>query len=164
MSLATSVYHHAPYKRLRGRHCLLWLTILATLGCGAEQTTPSPARNQEHSPRPELLASTQSLTSGSGFSVADLPTYAPEVQVSGTIRSYGFGFGGILVKWQEEFKRFHPGIRFENTLPTSDAAFPALITYFTLKYFSPGFAWEHRSRLRQQFHFKFNSISLTCNP
>jgi len=116
-------------------HGLVWLGMLAVVGCGAEQATQSPTGisvgNQTPPPRPELVASTRSLTSGSGFSVADLPNYVPEVQVSGTIRSYGFGFGGILVKWQEEFKRFHPGIQFENTLPTSDAAFPALITYST---------------------------------
>jgi len=95
----------------------------------APASAPAAAAGEE--PRPELVASTQSLTSGSGFSVADLPAYEPEGTVSGVIRSYGFGFGGILVKWQEDFKRFHPEVVFENTLPTSDAAFPALVTYST---------------------------------
>ena len=55
----------------------------------------------------------------------------PTTELSGTIRSYGFGLGGVLVKWQEEFGKHHPEIRFENTLPTSDAAFPALVTRVT---------------------------------
>lgn len=60
---------------------------------------------------------------------ADAPaSYAPSERVAGTIRSYGFGLGGVLVKWQEAFRRLNPGVTFENTLPTSDAAFPALVT------------------------------------
>lgn len=56
---------------------------------------------------------------------------AAQSPMNGTIRSYGFGLGGVLVKWQEEFKKQHPGVAFENTLPTSDAAFPALVTGVT---------------------------------
>jgi len=113
--------------------CAGLLLMVMMAGCSFEPSTTDTksVSRQDNTPRPELLASTHALTSGSGFSVADLPAYAPEVQVSGTIRNYGFGFGGILVKWQEDFKRFHPDIRFENTLPTSDAAFPALVTYST---------------------------------
>lgn len=102
--------------------------------CGTQKSPTSaaaPAGAEQEMPRPELVASTQSLTRGSGFSVADLSAYKPQAKVSGLIRSYGFGFGGILVKWQEDFKKFHPDARFENTLPTSDAAFPALVTYST---------------------------------
>jgi len=120
------------YCEIRWRCCGVLLLVMAAAGCGPEQTPGAASTNhQDNAPRPELIASTQALTSGSGFSVADLPAYEPQVQVSGTIRSYGFGFGGILVKWQEDFKRFHPEIVFENTLPTSDAAFPALVTYST---------------------------------
>ncbi len=71
-------------------------------------------------------ASALALVATAG-SVAAEPPAAPE-PVSGTIRSYGFGLGGVLVKWQEAFKARNPGIVFENTLPTSDAAFPALVT------------------------------------
>lgn len=58
------------------------------------------------------------------------PDPAP-AQVSGPIRSYGFGLGGVLVQWQEAFRKLHPGVTFENNLPTSDAAFPALVTKVT---------------------------------
>lgn len=97
----------------------------------AQADAANAATGEVGAARPELIASTQSLTGGSSFSVDDLPSYEPETTVSGRIRSYGFGFGGILVKWQEDFKRFHPGVEFDNTLPTSDAAFPALVTYST---------------------------------
>lgn len=60
-----------------------------------------------------------------------LPPYRPHHHVSGTIRDYGFGFGGLLEKWERAFHRVQPGIRFDDTLPTSDAALPALITGVT---------------------------------
>ena len=53
---------------------------------------------------------------------------APEGAVSGVIRNYGFGLGGVLKEWEEAFGKLHPGIRFEDHLPTSDAAIPALVT------------------------------------
>lgn len=58
-------------------------------------------------------------------------TPAAAQQLSGTIRNYGFGLGGVLVKWQEAFARRHPAVRFENHLTTSDAAIPALVTGVT---------------------------------
>jgi len=65
------------------------------------------------------------------WNLDDLPAYVPQQKVSGKIRSYGFAFGGVLEKWQRDFHRFHPEVTFENTLPTSDAAFPALVTRVT---------------------------------
>jgi phosphate transport system substrate-binding protein len=57
------------------------------------------------------------------------PPYQPTQKVSGKIRFYGFALGGVLAKWQEAFRKIHPDVTFENTLPTSDAAFPGLVTY-----------------------------------
>ncbi len=63
-----------------------------------------------------------------------LPTYAPEMKVSGEIRDYGFGLGqrglgSLLEQWEDAFKKLQPGVSFKDTLPTSDAAFPGLVTY-----------------------------------
>ena len=65
------------------------------------------------------------------FRPAELPAYKPEHQVSGTIRNYGFGLGGVLKLWEDEFRRIHPGVTFEDKLPTSDAAIPALVSGMT---------------------------------
>lgn len=65
------------------------------------------------------------------FDLSDLPKYEPTQVVSGEIRFYGFALGGVLEKWQESFRQFHPSVSFVNTLPTSDAAFPALVTEMT---------------------------------
>ena len=56
-----------------------------------------------------------------------LPHYEPGQRVSGTIRNFGADFGGLMVSWEEGFRKIHPQIRFEDHLPTSDAAIPALV-------------------------------------
>ncbi len=60
-----------------------------------------------------------------------LPGYAPGQKVAGVIRNYGNAYAGVLKKWEEAFRKVHPEITFADTLPTSDAAFPALITGVT---------------------------------
>jgi len=65
------------------------------------------------------------------FDLHELPRYKPEQQVAGTIRNFGFGLGGVLQLWEEAFRKIHPGIRFDDKLPTSDAAIPALVTGVT---------------------------------
>jgi phosphate transport system substrate-binding protein len=57
-----------------------------------------------------------------------LVPYKPGELVSGTIRNFGFGLGGVLALWEAGFVKFHPDVRFEDHLPTSDAAIPALVT------------------------------------
>jgi phosphate transport system substrate-binding protein len=64
-----------------------------------------------------------------GAAAAPPPPYRPERQVSGLIRNYGFGLGGALKAWEAAFARYQPNVRFTDTLPTSDAAFPGLVTY-----------------------------------
>ena len=66
-----------------------------------------------------------------GAMADELPRYTPEQPVSGTIRNFGFGLGGVLKLWEDEFQKFHPNIRFDDRLPTSDAAIPALVTGVT---------------------------------
>src|ERR1700757_969404 len=63
-----------------------------------------------------------------GPAQAQLPAYRPGEQVSGTIRCFGFGLGGVLQQWEEAFRKLQPGVRFDDRLPTSDAAIPALVT------------------------------------
>jgi len=68
---------------------------------------------------------------GSEFDLSGFPAYAPQQQVAGVIRNHGFGFGGLFKPWEEGFRKFHPGVTFQDTFPTSDAAFPALVTGVT---------------------------------
>ena len=62
------------------------------------------------------------------FRLDGLPHYEAGQTVSGTIRNFGFGLGGLLALWEEGFRKLHPGVCFADHLPTSDAAIPALVT------------------------------------
>jgi phosphate transport system substrate-binding protein len=65
------------------------------------------------------------------FRPQDLPAYQPAQSVGGVIRNHGFGLGGVLKLWEEGFGKIHPGVSFQDQLPTSDAAMPALICGIT---------------------------------
>jgi phosphate transport system substrate-binding protein len=62
------------------------------------------------------------------FDLSGIPHYVPQQQVSGVIRDFGFGFGGVYRTWEEGFRRFQPNVTFADSFPTSDAAIPALVT------------------------------------
>jgi phosphate transport system substrate-binding protein len=59
-------------------------------------------------------------------SLDELPSYLPVQQVSGTIRNNGSSFAGLLAAWETGFKKYHPGIVFQDYLPSGDAAIGAL--------------------------------------
>lgn len=67
----------------------------------------------------------------SEFDLSGYPAYQPSQPVFGVIRNHGFAFGGLLKIWEAGFQKYHPGVTFQDTLPTSDAAFPALVTGVT---------------------------------
>ena len=81
---------------------------------------------------PRLFLALQLLVAASAHAAGAAPApalaYRPQAQVSGPIRNYGFGLGGALAAWERAFRKYHPGITFKDTLPTSDAAFPGLVT------------------------------------
>ena len=72
-----------------------------------------------------------SIAADAAFDAGALAPYRPEARVSGVIRNYGFGFGGLLKIWEEGFRKHHPDAVFSDVLITSDAAFPALVTGVT---------------------------------
>ncbi len=58
-----------------------------------------------------------------------LPTYHPQSQVSGTIRTWGHVFvRNVMKAWEEGFQTFQPGVRFEDHLVSSATAIGALYT------------------------------------
>jgi len=81
---------------------------------------------------PALLATLAASTPAhADFDLSGLPAYQPAQKVSGTIRNFGFGLGGVLKLWEEGFRSIQAGVTFEDKLPTSDAAIPALVTGVT---------------------------------
>lgn len=109
--------------------------IMAGLLAACDSTgssAPPKASVVPSAEQPHAVADTASSMPGaSAFNLDGLPAYTSRQAVSGVIRSYGFGLGGVLEKWQEGFRKIHPDVTFDNNLPTSDAAFPALVTRVT---------------------------------
>lgn len=62
------------------------------------------------------------------WDLKSLPAYQPQQKVSGVIRNFGSDFGGLLKVWEAGFSKYQPDIRFEDTLPTSDAAIGGLVS------------------------------------
>jgi phosphate transport system substrate-binding protein len=63
------------------------------------------------------------------FDLSDLPSYKPEQSVSGTLRLWGsnyFAHGGLGQVWEEAFRKYHPGVTFEDRLETTLIAIPGL--------------------------------------
>lgn len=58
-----------------------------------------------------------------------LPPYEPQAHVAGTIRTWGHVFvKDAMVRWEKEFQRFQPDVKFEDNLVSSAAAMGALFT------------------------------------
>jgi phosphate transport system substrate-binding protein len=63
-----------------------------------------------------------------------LPHYKPESMVSGTIRLWGHGapvldfMGKLVQSWEDEFRRFQPGVKFEYDMYGTASAMGALYT------------------------------------
>jgi len=63
------------------------------------------------------------------WDLADLPAYAPQKTVTGTIRLRGSNYFtdcSLAAQWEEGFKKFHPGVTFDWDLKTTLAAIPSL--------------------------------------
>jgi len=57
-----------------------------------------------------------------------IPEYQPQQKITGVIRNFGCSFTGLLQAWEDGFKVYHPDARFEDKLPSSDAAIDGLVT------------------------------------
>lgn len=63
------------------------------------------------------------------WDLSELSHYVPKQQVTGTLRIWGNNYikdGYLGEYWQEEFKKFQPGITIEYNLPTTGIGIPSL--------------------------------------
>ncbi|MDB5737729.1 MAG: Phosphate transporter periplasmic phosphate-binding protein, partial [Sphingomonas bacterium] len=64
------------------------------------------------------------------FDVSGIPAYQPRHQISGTLRLWGSNYitdgmlGGL---WEAAFRKYHPGVRFDWHMKTTEAAVPSLV-------------------------------------
>lgn len=64
------------------------------------------------------------------FDLSDLPAYAPAEKVTGTIRMWGSNYftdSPLAGYWTEEFQKYHPEVKFDFHLNTTQHAIPGLI-------------------------------------
>jgi phosphate transport system substrate-binding protein len=64
------------------------------------------------------------------WDLSDLPAYRPKEQVAGTIRMWGSNYitdGNLGEYWEEAFRKFQPGVKFEYHMLTTRAAVPSLV-------------------------------------
>jgi len=64
------------------------------------------------------------------FDLSGLPHYEPKQKVSGTIRAWGSNYitdGMIGGYWEDAFRKYHPGVKFDWRMKTTLAAVPSLV-------------------------------------
>ncbi|MDD3178947.1 MAG: hypothetical protein PHQ04_01205 [Opitutaceae bacterium] len=64
------------------------------------------------------------------WDLSGLPAYTPKQKVAGLIRLWGSNYvvdGFLGEYWEEGFRRFHPGAKFEYRMKTTIAAVPSLV-------------------------------------
>lgn len=64
------------------------------------------------------------------FDLSGIPAYAPQAKVSGTIRQWGNNYikdSGLVDIWEAGFRKYQPGVTFEDNLSSSSVGFPGLI-------------------------------------
>jgi phosphate transport system substrate-binding protein len=64
------------------------------------------------------------------WDLSGLPAYTPTQQVTGTIRMWGSNYivdGNLGQYWEDAFRKFHPGVKFEYHMKTTIAAVPSLV-------------------------------------
>lgn len=60
--------------------------------------------------------------------LSSLPSYKPEQKVTGVIRNFGSDLAGMVKVWEEGFRKYHPGVQFDDKFPSSDGAVGGLIS------------------------------------
>lgn len=72
---------------------------------------------------PALLTTVATAQLPQHRDVSSLQQYHPQSTVSGTLRVYGNNYIPALMKrWQDGFRKFHPGVSFTTNLPGTEAA------------------------------------------
>ena len=96
------------------------------------------------------------------FDLSGLPSYRPEKRVSGTIRMWGANYftdSPLAGYWEKEFKRWHPGVKFDFHLHTSQHAIQSLI--FGVSDVSPlGRQITNAERLAFQREFNYQPLGI----
>ena len=110
---------------------LLLLALLPVLACAQPAKRGSTGLEMQAA-RAEGLAVKGKKTyyPADQWDLSDLPAYHPKEKISGTIRLWGSNYivdGSLGEYWEAEFRKFHPGVKFEYNMLTTRAAVPSLV-------------------------------------
>ncbi len=98
------------------------------------------------------------------FDLSGLPSYVPETKVTGTIRMWGANYftdSPLASYWQQEFNKWHPDVKFDFHLHSSQHAIQSLI--FGVSDVSPlGRQITNAERLAFQREFNYQPLGIVA--
>lgn len=107
---------------------LLW--CVPVLRAQAQVDKPAAGLDLQHAREQFVEAKGKKAFYTRQFDLGGLPAYQPQQQVSGTIRMWGSNYivdGNVGRYWEEGFRKFHPGVKFDYHMKTTIAAVPSLV-------------------------------------
>ena len=107
---------------------LLW--CVPVLRAQAQADKPAAGLDLQHAREQFVEAKGKKVFYTRQFDLGGLPAYQPRQQVSGTIRMWGSNYivdGNVGRYWEEGFREFHPGVKFDYHMKTTIAAVPSLV-------------------------------------
>jgi len=106
------------------------LCLLAPREALAQADKPAAGLDLQHARAQFVEAKGKKVFYAKRWDLSDLPSYGPKQKVSGTIRMWGSNYivdGNVGKYWEEGFRKFHPGVKFDYHMKTTIAAVPALV-------------------------------------
>jgi len=99
------------------------------------------------------------------FDLSDLPNYKPEKKVSGVIRIWGNNYladSGLAKVWEDEFRKFQPGVKLQWNLRSAATAVGALWSGAAdIGITGRGILWSERLAFQRQFDYDVTEIVST---
>ncbi|TLZ63307.1 MAG: phosphate ABC transporter substrate-binding protein [Gammaproteobacteria bacterium] len=106
------------------------LCLLAPREALAQADKPAAGLDLQHARAQFVEAKGKKVFYAKRWDLSDLPSYGPKQKVSGTIRMWGSNYivdGNVGKYWEEDFRKFQPGVKFDYHMKTTIAAVPALV-------------------------------------
>jgi phosphate transport system substrate-binding protein len=137
---------------------IVWLLVTAFAAAGADERDIDRARDRM------IAAKRNKVYYTNKFDLSGLPSYKPEQKVSGTIRMWGanyFADSPLASWWEAAFRKFHPDVKFDFHLHSSQHAIQSLI--FGVSDVSPlGRQITNAERLAFQREFNYQPTGIVA--
>ena len=137
---------------------------LASLACAhAQEATPVAKKTEIDLARDRMIEAKRfKRYYENDFDLSRLPSYKPELKVSGTIRMWGANYftdSPLASYWEAEFRKWHPDVKFDFHLHSSQHAIQSLI--FGISDVSPlGRQITNAERLAFQREFNYQPLGI----